>query len=111
MYAIYKAHNFEENIGDVKLINARDKTEEVEKVVEQGYDLDEGMVFFYQGVFYHGHEAVNMMAILTDDAGFFNTLNKVVFRSPKRAKIFYPPLRFFRNLTLKVLGKSKIHKK
>lgn len=97
-------------IGPLRLINARDGGPEVQEVVQDGLDLDEGMVLKLSGRMYHGQDCINALALLSEPRGFFNRFNAWVFRSPKRAAILYPVLRAGRNLVLRLLGRKKFHK-
>jgi hypothetical protein len=51
-----------------------------------------------------------MLALLSNRATLFNRINALVFCSYERARLLYPILRAGRNVTLKVLGRSKIAK-
>jgi len=97
-----------ENIGQVELFNARERGPEVEKVINSNFDLDEGMVLYFQGQMYHGVACIHMIALLSSDDTWFGRINKWVFKSSERAKTVYPILRFFRNITLKFLQQKKI---
>lgn len=99
----------QKNIGPVSLIKARESGPEVQAVLKKGYDLDAGMVLYYQGRFYHGSEAVHMMALLGGKSDFFNKTNKIIFQNKKIAEILYPILKFFRRITLMFLGKKSIN--
>lgn len=101
--------NLRETFGEIRLIDARDDTPERKEVEERGYDLDEGMVVFYDGEYYHGHDAMHIIGTLADGKGIIHSFNKWVFSSPNRAKHLYPTLRFFRNGALKLLGRKKIN--
>lgn len=96
------------NIGPVMLINAREGGKEVDFVHSQNLSLNEGMVFKYKGRLYHGDECINLMALLSGNSNIFSRLMTWIFKSHTRAKILYPFLRTGRNLTLKLLRKSKI---
>lgn len=96
------------NIGSVKLINAREFGQEVKAVMDAGLDLDDGMVLNYQGQMYHGADCIHMIALLSEDAGLFGKINNWVFQSAVRSKTLYPMLRFFRNITLWIMGRKKV---
>lgn len=99
---------FRESVGDVQLINARDGGEMVDQVIAQKLDLNEGMVLWYGGRFYHGSDCIHMLALLSGDSGTLNRLNAAIFRRPGLAKVLYPVLRFGRNSLLWILGRSKL---
>lgn len=96
-----------DTVGVVELVDARCGGQFVREVIAKGYDLDEGMVFFYNGEFYHGSQAMEMIAKLSSSSNTLNKINHVIFSSKKTSRILYPCLRFFRNLTLRLLGRKK----
>ena len=96
------------NIGTVTLINAREGGQEVDFVHSKNLSLNEGMVFKYKGRLYHGDECINLMALLSGKSNTFSRLMTWIFKSHTRARILYPFLRTCRNLTLILLGKTKI---
>lgn len=103
-----KMLRLKEAIGPVRLLNARENPPELAMVREKNLDIDEGMVFYYQGELYYGDQAICMMAAMSSGSNMFNKFNAWVFKSPKRAAFLYPFLRCGRNLVLKLLGRKKI---
>jgi predicted DCC family thiol-disulfide oxidoreductase YuxK len=97
-----------ETVGKVELINARSDDPRIKPYWDAGYDLNEGMIFAYQGRTYFGDEAVNMMALLSSDSSLFNRLNRLMLSNRQVAAFAYPILRFGRNMTLKVRGQKKL---
>ena len=81
----------------------------MDEITSQGHDLDQGMVLKMGGQLYYGADAMNALALIGSRSGIFNRLNYWIFRSKTASAILYPVLRFFRNLLLKVLGKTKIN--
>jgi predicted DCC family thiol-disulfide oxidoreductase YuxK len=92
-----------------QLINARDGGDAVDRLVAAGVDLDEGMAVIIDGKVYHGADAVHIMAINSKDNSLLAKINRAVFRSPTRARLLYPLLRFGRNALLRLLGRKKIN--
>lgn len=97
-----------DTIGNVRLINAREDTSEARMVRQEGYDLDEGMIFYYNNQFYHGADAIHMMALFSNSSRILNQINKFLFRSQSVSTFLYPWMRGVRNLTLKILRRRKI---
>ncbi len=97
-------------VGDLNLIDARSEKEHplYKEIVEQGLDLDEGMVLRYSNVNYHGQDALNMMALLGSNQGWFNRFNALLFRNKLLSKMLYPVMRAGRNFLLWTLGVTKI---
>ena len=98
-----------ESTGTLCLINARDDHEILNEITAAGLDIDQGMVLKLGGVLYYGADAIHMLALLGSRSGVFNKINYWLFRSKILSFAFYPVLRFFRNLLLKILGRSKIN--
>jgi len=101
-------NRLKENIGPVKLINARQGGAEVEFCKLKNLSLDEGMAFYYKKKLYHGEECVHLLTLLSSKSSIFGLTTSWVFGSKKRAKFFYPILKAGRNLTLILLGKGQI---
>lgn len=97
-----------EAVGDVKLVDARHGGHLVEEVLAARYDLDEGMVFKYQGRYYHGADCMHMIGLLSTRSSLFNRVNGMLARSPRLIALLYPILRAGRNATLRLLGRNKI---
>ena len=98
-----------ENIGDLELINARDTSDVMKSITAQGLDIDLGMVLKLDNQLYYGADAIHMLALVSSRSGVFNRFNYWLFKSKKRSHLLYPLLRFFRNLLLKILNKTKVN--
>ena len=97
-----------EAVGPVDLVDARQGGPLVDEISAAGYDLDDGMVLKLDGVFHHGDECLNRLALLSTGSGVFNRLMAFLFSRPAIAKIAYPFLRAGRNLALKLMGRGKL---
>ena len=108
----YAAHalRIREAVGRLQLVNAREQEGHpiLSEVNARRYDLDEGMVIKFGERFYHGADALGIMALLGSRAGWFNRMNALLFRSKTIARLLYPPMRSGRNLLLRMKGISKI---
>ncbi|MAD88443.1 MAG: hypothetical protein CMK64_01960 [Pseudoalteromonas sp.] len=98
-----------ESIGELKIINARENSEVLEEITQLGLDIDQGMVLKVGGVIYYGADAIHALALISSRSGVFNKLNYWLFKSKRVSAVLYPLLRSFRNLLLKMLGKTKIN--
>ncbi|RZQ51661.1 hypothetical protein C1E23_18205 [Pseudoalteromonas phenolica] len=98
-----------ESIGELKIINARESSEVLEEITQLGLDIDQGMVLEMGGVIYYGADAIHALALISSRSGLFNKLNYLLFKSKRVSAVLYPVLRFFRNLLLKMLSKTKIN--
>ncbi len=98
-----------ESAGTLKLVNAREPGPIMDEITARGLDIDQGMVVKMGGQIYYGSDAIHALALVSSRSGFFNRLNYRLFRSRFSSRAIYPVLRFFRNLLLKLLGKTKIN--
>ncbi len=97
----------------LQLVDAREPPEIMDETIldeisRAGLDIDQGMVLKLNGRLYHGEEAMHRVALLSSRSGLFNRLNYWIFRSPRRARLLYPPLRSIRNVVIKGLGRKPI---
>lgn len=102
--------NVDVGASQVKRVNARLLDADVQKALDAGVDLDEGMVLLHQGQLYHGADAMHRMALLAPSAGIRNRLNRLLFGNLAVARAIYPTLRAGRNALLYTLGRKKIGK-
>lgn len=82
---------------DVQLVDAR---KDPALAARYGLDLNEGMIVDLDGKVHHGARAMSLLARLS---GRFSPL-----RSEWVAGAFYPLFRCGRNVTLRMLGRSRI---
>ncbi|NQZ14689.1 MAG: DUF393 domain-containing protein [Alphaproteobacteria bacterium] len=98
-----------QNLGiDVSLVNFRDDPELVETLRHKNLDPNNGMYVKMGDAEYYADEAVTVISSLTTSKNIINLGFKWWFKNRTRAKILYPVLRTGRNLSLKMLGKSKL---
>ena len=97
-----------ESIGPVTLIDARQRPDLVRDFEAADMPLDQGMALIMGGQVYYGADCVNRLALLSSRSGLFNRLNAIIFHSPAVSRLLYPALRAGRNLTLRILGRSKL---
>lgn len=96
------------SVGEVELIDARSGDPRIAAVREAGLGLDEGMVVRHGGRFWHGDEAISLLATLTDPQGPIEKLVSLLLRDRARARRLYPWLRAGRGATLRLLGRGRI---
>jgi predicted DCC family thiol-disulfide oxidoreductase YuxK len=98
-----------ETVGDLKLVDARESSAVMDEITAQGLDIDQGMVLKMGDRLYYGSDAIHALALISSRSGIFNRLNYWMFKSRTLSYLFYPILRFFRNLLLKLLRRTKIN--
>lgn len=94
----------------VHLVDARSSHPILREVRAEKFDLNEGMAVKFNGRFYHGASAMNVLAILGSDETLFNRVNRILFRRPRLARLLYPLLVRGRLIALRVLGRPLIGK-
>lgn len=99
---------FKETVSDIELMDAREQPELANELKFEGYDLNDGMVFVYQGKLYYGDDAVSAMALLSSPSDMFNQLNSFIFSRPLLSKVLYPILVVCRKCVLVILGKKAL---
>lgn len=97
-----------ETLGPIHLVNARDEGPELKDATKHGYTIDDGMVLFLDGQYFHGAECMNKLALLSSRSSVFNKIVLSIFRMPTLARFLYPILKAGRNLTIRLLGISKL---
>lgn len=97
-----------EAAGPVRLIDARRDPEAVSLLRRKGIEIDDTMAVTYGGAIYAGAEAIELLSLLSSDAGFLNRIMARLLRDKRRAKRLYPLLRAGRNLALLLLGRRRI---
>ena len=98
-----------ETAGRLRIVDARHDSTVMQEISLAGLDIDQGMVLKIGGQLYYGSDAIHVLALLSSRSGAFNRLNYRIFHSNRLAHLIYPVLRSFRNLALKLLGKTKIN--
>lgn len=98
-----------ESVGHLVLVDARAGGAIMDEITAKGLDIDQGMVVKVGDEIYYGADAINVLALMGTNRGFFNRLAYWFFRSRAISRVLYPVLRACRNLLLKILGKTKIN--
>lgn len=98
-----------ESVGVLRIIDAREQSDVLDEITAQGLDIDQGMVLKMGDQLYYGSDAIHALALISSRSGLFNRFNYWIFKSKAMSSWLYPVLRFFRNLLLKMLGKTKIN--
>jgi len=106
-----RALRIREAVAQLHLVNAREAADHpvIKEINARGLDIDKGTVIKFGGNFYHGGDAMVMMALLGSRSGWFNRVNALLFRSESFARFCYPTIRSGRNLLLWFRGVGQIH--
>lgn len=92
----------------VELLSARSADERVDELLALGYRLDDGMLIQLDGLIYVGAEAMHLLAIISNQHGMLNQMQRFVFSRKWLAHLLYPLLRLGRRLVLLVRRVSLI---
>ena len=105
-----EALRIKQQFGALHLVNARESSNNtlLSEINKRGLDLDEGMVIYTNGHFYHGKEALKFMAKHGEATNFFSASFKSLFWSDPLAQIMYPWMRGARNWLLQKKGAGRI---
>lgn len=93
----------------LQLIDARSQHPQIEKIIELGYDLNEGIVVEYDNQIYYKEDALHLLAFLSTPFNLLNRISAFILRQKILTKILYPILKKIRLLLLWIRGKSLIH--
>src|SRR5437899_385747 len=77
-----------EAVGPVELIDARSGDPRLQAYESAGYDLNEGMLFEYNGTVYFGADAINVLATLSTPGKTFNRTNGALLSKRHVARFF-----------------------
>jgi predicted DCC family thiol-disulfide oxidoreductase YuxK len=97
-----------ETAGPITLADARKYPALVAEAKALGFDIDFGMVLKLDGQYYFGGDCIHALSLLTTPSGWFNRVNRALFKSKMAARVAYPILRTGRNLALLALGRRRI---
>lgn len=91
-------------VGRVELIDARGDDPRLAELRALGVDFNSGMAVRHGGRLWLGAEAMGLLAVLSEEGGIL----RAVMRSPRRAALVYPALRWGRGVLLRILGRRPI---
>ena len=91
-----------QSVGEFVLVDARQGGPIVEEVRRLPHDLNDGMVAKVDDRFYVGAEALNVLALLSEDRGPFNKFNRLAFSSSLVSRVTYPLMKAARWTLLKL---------
>ena len=99
-----------ENFGNLTLIDARTDLNSpiLAEVNKRNLNLDKGAVFVVGDNYYYGEDAPLVVALNSHPKGFISFINAMIFRNKLAAQIFYPIIRFMRDILLFVRGRGAI---
>lgn len=88
--------------GPVELLDARSLRDST--LCPPGVDLNEGMIVWVGDTFFHGADALHVLAQLSARRNCFSRVTARLFGARRRATLAYPVMRFGRAIVLRLLG-------
>jgi len=106
--SLYKV---KEAVGKLHIIDARKEKNHpvVLEIIQKRLSLDEGMIIKFNNTYYHGADALHIMALLGSSSDLLNGINSLLFRSKSLSKLLYPLMRGMRNMALRIKGITPIN--
>ena len=98
-----EALRIKQAFGSLTTLNARESGDDplIDEINRRGLDLDEGMVIYIDGHFYHGKDALRFMAQYGEASNAFMSVFKGLFWSDMLARLLYSWMRACRNWLLR----------
>ncbi len=96
------------SVDTFMLVDARQGGPIVDEIRQLPHDLNDGMVVKIDKRYFVGHEALNVLALLSEDLGVFNKFNRLAFASPMISRFTYPLMTAIRRMLLKRKGVEPI---
>lgn len=106
--AFVKLYAVRKKVGEIELINARERPDLVQELRARGMEINEGMVVIWQKHHYYGADAMRLLSMLGSDTGIFRVLNRILFHNRNVAAAVYPLLATCRRLVLSLLRRKLI---
>ena len=94
--------------GPVELIDARTRPDIVAELRARNLDINSGMAVQYAGTMHFGADAMTLLSLLSSRVGMLNSIFAGIFRNRRLTAVLYPVLRTGRNMTLRLLGRTRI---
>ena len=88
------------SLGQFNLINARDHHPIQTEINAAGLDINEGFIIKIEDTFYHGVDALHLLAFISSDSDRFNRISIFLFRKKWVTTLLYPILKSIRNILL-----------
>jgi predicted DCC family thiol-disulfide oxidoreductase YuxK len=92
----------------LKLVDARERPDQVANFRADGIDIDNTVVLSVGGQRLTGADAFNHLARLDRERGAFGWLNRFLFAARGRARILYPIFVRLRAVLLRILGVTRL---
>jgi len=100
--------NLRKVVGTVELCNLRYEPALLAEFVRRGLEPDKGMIVEWLGRFYHGSDAVSLLAKLSINSGLLSRFVNWSLSFAFIAAAMYPVMRLGRNLVLLMLGRAAL---
>lgn len=105
----YVRHTAYKSTESVNYLDARQCPELVDRLSQQGINLDEGLVVNVNNKTHHGADAMHVLSTMTRRRGIWNRIIATLFATPLSSRLLYPVFRTGRNLLLRLLGRPLLN--
>ena len=96
---------------NVVLTDARQDIKLSKKLLEDGFNLDKGMLVKLEGQNFFGYKAMFFLAGTSSNSNIVNRIFSILFSNKRLASLIYPILVLGRNIVLFLLNRKKIFSK
>lgn len=104
-----KAVSLDNPAESLDLIDARQDSALMRDITARGLDIDDGMVVKLGETLYYGSDAMHQISLRSQRKGWVGLMNRLFFRTQRRARLFYNPAKAVRNVILRLLGIELVH--
>lgn len=95
-----QAIKIKNSVGHLEIINARTSHPLVTEALENGFDLNEGILVKYNNQYFYGADAVHFLALIGSPSDTFNKISSSIFKYKWVSYCFYPFFKLIRNIIL-----------
>lgn len=93
----------------VQIVNGRENSDLLHKAANQNLNIDTGLIVFHNQQFYHGHQAIGLLANHIELKGLSGLFSRQLLRRPLVARFVYPCLVWIKDCLLWLRGKPLIN--
>lgn len=107
------AFHIKKKYGALYLINARQLDDDFlqSEIDRLSLNIDEGMIVYTSGEFYHGRDAVRFLALNCESQNKLWAFLSFILKMNVISSLVYPVMKSVRNIVLRVRGVKKINTK
>lgn len=97
-----------ETFGAIRLIDARREADPVVLEARRRARLNDGFVVIADDRWLIGADAMSFLALASEERGWLSAMVRLLFRSPRLARLLYPMLVRIRKIGLRLMGRGEL---